>query len=91
MQAHLSRPLLAAVRRLLAVLLSCAGGLDLLLGNAVSVGALLKALDPANNPYGPPLPLDKEPLRCSSATYWCICAGDRGAVPNDLPFLWLLS
>ncbi|CAL8468510.1 g8050 [Coccomyxa elongata] len=64
--AHLSRPLLQALRRLLAVLLSCAGGLDLLLRDTIPVGALLKALDPANDPYGPPLPMDQEPARGSS-------------------------
>lgn len=64
-QAHLSRPLLQALRRLLPVLLSCAGGLDLLLRDTIAVGALLKALDPVNDPYGPPLPMDQEPARCA--------------------------
>lgn len=62
-QAHLSKPLLQAVRQLLAVLLSCAGGLDLLLRSPIPTGALLKALDPANDPYGPPLPQNQEPAR----------------------------
>lgn len=46
------------------MLLSCAGGVDLLLRDTIPVGALLKALDPANDPYGPPLPTDQEPARC---------------------------
>jgi hypothetical protein len=63
MQTHLSAPLLVALRRLFVVLLSCSGGLELLLRNPVSVGALLKALDPASDPYGPPFPSDEEPAR----------------------------
>ena len=65
-QAHLSGPLLEAARRLLAVLLSCTGGLDLLLRNTVAVAALLKALDPANDPCGPPLPAGDTPARCGA-------------------------
>jgi hypothetical protein len=62
-QAHLSGPLLEAARRLLAVLLSCAAGLDLLLRNTIAMGALLKALDPASDPCGAPLPEDDLPAR----------------------------
>ncbi len=72
-QAHLSKPLLQAVRRLLAVLLSCAGGLDLLLRNPIPTGALLKALDPASDPYGPPLPQDQEPARWAIFAVLCCC------------------
>ena len=45
-----------ALQRLLAVLLSSAGGLQLLLHNPVAMGALLKALDPEADPYGAVLP-----------------------------------
>ena len=52
-----------ALQRLLAVLLSSAGGLDLLLHNAVAMGALLKALDPKADPYGPVFASDSQPSR----------------------------
>ncbi len=54
---------MGALQRLLAVLLSCAGGLDLLLHNTVAMGALLKALDPDADPYGPVFASDSQPNR----------------------------
>lgn len=62
-QARLGAPLMNALQRLLAVLLSSAGGLDLLLHNAVAMGALLKALDPKADPYGPVFASDSQPSR----------------------------
>lgn len=80
---HLSAPLLAAVRRLLAVLLSCADGLELLLRNPIAMGALLKALDPASDPYGPPFPPDEEPPRCKACSN-ALPSGPKGHVASQL-------
>ncbi len=52
-----------ALQRLLAVLLSSAGGQDLVLHNPVAMGALLKALDPEADPYGPVFATEAQPQR----------------------------
>ena len=62
-QARLGAPLMQALQRLLAVLLSSAGGQDLVLHNPVAMGALLKALDPEADPYGPVFASDSQPQR----------------------------
>ncbi len=62
-QTRLGAPLLQALQRLLAVLLSSAGGQDLVLHNPVAMGALLKALDPEADPYGPVFASLSQPAR----------------------------
>lgn len=62
-QTRLGAPLLQALQRLLAVLLSSAGGQDLVLHNPVAMGALLKALDPEADPYGPVFASVSQPAR----------------------------
>ena len=52
-----------ALQRLLAVLLSSAGGQELVLHNPVAMGALLKALDPEADPYGPVFASELQPTR----------------------------
>lgn len=66
MQARLGAPVMQALQRLLAVLLSSAGGLQLLLHNPVAMGALLKALDPEADPYGAVFPSETQPARSAN-------------------------
>lgn len=67
-----------ALQRLLAVLLSSAGGQDLVLHNPVAMGALLKALDPEADPYGPVFASDSHPQR-SGLTRLCFSMMLQGA------------
>lgn len=62
-----------ALQRLLAVLLSSAGGLQLLLHNPVAMGALLKALDPEADPYGAVFPSETQPTRSATPQQTCSC------------------
>lgn len=62
-QARLGAPLMQALQRLLAVLLSSAGGTDLLLHNPVAMGALLKALNSEADPCGPVFASESQPVR----------------------------
>ena len=62
-----------ALQRLLAVLLSSAGGLQLLLHNPVAMGALLKALDAEADPYGAIFPSETQPTRSVNPRHTCSC------------------
>ena len=70
-QARLGAPLMQALQRLLAVLLSSAGGLQLLLHAPVAMGALLKALDPEADPYGAVFPSETQPARSANPHHDC--------------------
>ena len=63
LQTRLGAPLMQALQRLLAVLLSSAGGQELVFHNPVAMGALLKALDPEADPYGPVFASESQPTR----------------------------